>query len=533
MSGRKTTYTTIPESELRDLRTRAQRAASLQASNRLLNELSEKNEAALTAQRQRVEALNSRIASLNRALGEQRSAASKEAEALRGQLRAAVDEMNLRNQQEASRAQWELEQLRARLTGDLRRTREELDRSVAENRAYTDRAVAESSRVIAEAMRRSEEALRGEIRGMGERIDGELNDIRSRMDAVEESVQSAGRNRGALLEMANEYLNTANLVAQHTRESFRVDLLCPGRLQPVLDRLESARRELVDAQKMPENAAVARREARQAFEEAVRLNREAAAAEQEWSLHYHAARETADAVSAQLEASATLRLAEDNAAVDVDRWTDGDLTALRARLDGIDGELAGAQALTVEALDGLRAAGLQISREIDDASVFAAEAFYASQDRGEIAQDAADQLAAFGLTLLGHSYQGGDQRGAHRMHLRNNGTRFELVITQTPELLEDGSITNRIESDILNYGSLNEERGDEIAREVLSSLAGLGFRQQPVCTAEGYEHAPSDRTECADLQRWRSMRGPVVKPDHAARGAAHPSAPVQPQTRQS
>ena len=38
-----------------------------------------------------------------------------EAEALRGQLRAAVDEMNLRNQQEASRAQWELEQLRARL----------------------------------------------------------------------------------------------------------------------------------------------------------------------------------------------------------------------------------------------------------------------------------------------------------------------------------------------------------------------------------------------------------------------------------
>lgn len=265
----------------------------------------------------------------------------------------------------------------------------------------------------------------------------------------------------------------------------------------------------------------------------MRLNREAAAAEQEWSLHYHAARETADAVSAQLEASATLRLAEDNAAVDVDRWTDGDLTALRARLDGIDGELAGAQTLTVEALDGLRAAGLQISREIDDASVFAAEAFYASQDRGEIAQDAADQLAAFGLTLLGHSYQGGDQRGAHRIHLRNNGTRFELVITQTPELLEDGSITNRIESDILNYGSLNEERGDEIAREVLSSLAGLGFRQQPVCTAEGYEHAPSDRTECADLQRWRSMRGPVVKPDHAARGAAHPSAPVQPQTRQS
>lgn len=500
MSGRKTTYTTIPESELRDLRARAQRAASLQASNRLLNELSEKNEAALTAQRQRVEALNSRIASLNRALGEQRSAASKEAEALRGQLRAAVDEMNLRNQQEASRAQWELEQLRARLTGDLRR---------------------------------SEEALRGEMRGMGERIDGELNDLRSRMDAVEESVQSAGRNRGALLEMANEYLNTANLVAQHTRESFRVDLLCPGRLQPVLDRLESARRELLDAQKMPENAAVARREARQAFEEAVRLNREAAAAEQEWSLHYHAARETADAVSAQLEASATLRLAEDNAAVDVDRWTDGDLTALRARLDGIDGELAGAQTLTVEALDGLRAAGLQISREIDDASVFAAEAFYASQDRGEIAQDAADQLAAFGLTLLGHSYQGGDQRGAHRIHLRNNGTRFELVITQTPELLEDGSITNRIESDILNYGSLNEERGDEIAREVLSSLAGLGFRQQPVCTAEGYEHAPSDRTECADLQRWRSMRGPVVKPDHAARGAAHPSAPVQPQTRQS
>lgn len=533
MSGRKITYATIPESELRDLRARAQRAASLQASNRLLNELSEKNEAALAAQRQRVEDLNGRIASLNRALEERSGAASQEAEALRGQLRAAVDEMNLRNQQEASRAQWELEQLRARLTGDLRRTREELDRSAAESRAYTDRAVGESSRVIAEAMRRSEEALRGQLQGMGERIDGELRGIRSRMDAVEQSVQSAGRNRDALLEMAGEYLDTADLVARHTRESFRVELLCPGRLQPVLDRLESARREILDARKLPENAAVARREARQAFEEAVRLNREAAAAEQEWSAHYHAARETADAVSAQLEADAVLRLEADRAAVDVDRWTDGDLTALRARLGRIDGELAGAQALTLEELDGLREAGLQISREADDASVFAAEAFYASQDRGEIAQDAADQLAAFGLTLLGHGYQGGDQRGAYRMHLRNNGTRFELVLTQTPELRADGSIANRIESDILNYGSLNEERGDEIAREVLSSLAGLGFEQRPVSTAPGYEHAPSDRTECADLQRWRSTRGPVVKPDHAARGAAQSPSPSQPQARRS
>lgn len=47
MSGRKTTYTTISDDELRNLRKRAAQATSLKESNRLLNQLGAKNEAAL------------------------------------------------------------------------------------------------------------------------------------------------------------------------------------------------------------------------------------------------------------------------------------------------------------------------------------------------------------------------------------------------------------------------------------------------------------------------------------------------------
>lgn len=68
MSGRKTTYTTIADDELRQLRNRAAQATSLQESNRLLRQLGEKNDAALAEYKRRVNTMDRNINHLNQKL---------------------------------------------------------------------------------------------------------------------------------------------------------------------------------------------------------------------------------------------------------------------------------------------------------------------------------------------------------------------------------------------------------------------------------------------------------------------------------
>ena len=264
------------------------------------------------------------------------------------------------------------------------------------------------------------------------------------------------------------------------------------------------------AGKIPTNASVARLQARQALERAVQLREEVMYAEQQWNMNYEATRQVLDMTETQIQSRQQVTLEEENATVNVNHWTAGDLDNLSNRLANLNGQMNNAQGLTITELNEIQSAGLQIGREVEDTTVFAAEAFFASQDRGEIAHDITRQLCDFGLSVIGHSYQGNDQRSAHRLHLRNGVTGFDIVITQTPEVKADGTIVNRLESDILNYGSLNQAHGDDIARSVLGSLSGLGFSQTPVSTVAGYETSASDRVEVANFETWRTETEPVI-----------------------
>lgn len=90
MSGRKTTYTTIPEDELRRLRKSAAQANSLQADNKHLKKLNKDNEAALNEYRAQMKAVNGNIERLNQKLAEQVLTETREVQTLRNQLRQTV-----------------------------------------------------------------------------------------------------------------------------------------------------------------------------------------------------------------------------------------------------------------------------------------------------------------------------------------------------------------------------------------------------------------------------------------------------------
>lgn len=508
MSGIKTTYTTISDNELRLLRQRAAQATNLQQANQLLNQLGAKNDAALADYRNRINNMNATIDQLNQRLAQQGAAATKEAQALRQQLRDTVRESNDRMQAAMRKSSEQMRVMQNSFHEELAQTRQDVADTIDAN-----------NRRIEAALRQTSQHLSREMEEMQDRISKDMAGLQSQLDSVETVVRASAENQGVLLDMAREYSRMAQELLADIQDNYRAELLCPGRLTQVRATYETGDRDIALAEKIPENSSTARASARQALEAAMTLHQDVIRAEQEWALHYQVAKQTLNTAQVQLEASRFLDLPEEgDVSVDVDRWTDGDLSAIESRLGALDRQLENAEGLSLKDLDGVQAAGLQISREVDDASLFALEAFFASQDRGEIAQDIANQLYTHGLTVLDHCYQGSDQRSAHRLHLINRVTGLEIVITQVPES-RDGTIVNRLESDILNYGSLNAEYGDQIARSVLSSLSELGFEQTEVKTAEGFEHMPSNRQEFADMQQWRTEQTPeIVKPTHRNTG---------------
>ena len=511
MSGIKTTYTTISDDELRRLRQRAAQATSLQQANQYLNQLGAKNDAALADYRNRINNMNTTINRLNQRLAQQEAAATKEAQAIRQHLQNTVRESNDRMQAAMRQSEEQMRTMQSSFHKELTQTR----RDVAD-------AMDANNRRIEAALQQTSRHLSHEMKEMQDRISKDMAGLQSQLDSVEISVRASAENQGILLDMAREYDRTARELLTDIQDNYRAELLCPGRLGKARAAYENGGRDIAMAEKIPENSATARASARQALEAAMALHEDVIRAEQEWALHYQVAKQTLNTAQAQLEASRFLDLPEEgeDVKVDVDCWTDGDLTAIKNRLGALDRQLENAEGLSLKDLDGVQAAGLQISREVDDASLFALEAFFASQDRGEIAQDIANKLHTHGLTVVDHCYQGSDMRSAHRLHLLNRVTGLEIVITQVPES-RDGTIVNRLESDILNYGSLNAEYGDEIARGVLSSLSELGLEQTEVKTAEGFEHTASNRQEYADMQQWRTEQAPeIVKPAHDSQRSA-------------
>ena len=490
MSGIKTTYTTVSTSELARIRAQAQRATTLEQANNVLNQLSSKNEAALNEYRNRITAMNNTINDLNARLAAQTNSSSAEVRDLRGQLSQVIKEGNDRLQELSRQNEARINAMNENFTNALAATSANLYTAIEQTRNDIATTIEENNR----------------------RVETQFQNVQARLNGIFSSLQNTAHNQATLLEQAREYYRVTQTLYDEIR-TYRVDLLCPGRLDGVARSMESATREMDDATRMPENAATARREAREAMESAYQLYQDVVRAEQEWQLRYESVRQTLNATNAHIEACREIELEEEQGyRVNVDAWTSGDWNNLLRRADTLEEQLSKhSQELSLDDLEGIQEASVQINHEADDTAEFALEAFYASQDRAEIAYDIAEQLNEHGVSVIDYGYQGNDQRAAHRIHLRNNMTGFEIVVTQTPETDENGNLTNRLESDIINYGTRNAEEGDRIAREILSSLSGLGFEQTEVATTPGFENRASNRTEFANMNRWEREKPEVLR----------------------
>ena len=511
MSGRKETTVTISTRERDRLYQEAARASSLAGANQALARLSKANERALAESRRQNENLNRRIGQLDTAVAAVGETARKETAQLRTRLQEEIRDVNRRLRQDAQRTQTQLEALGASFDQAIRDTRRDMANAMGEN-----------NRRIEAAIRRSSDAIRGEMSGMERRLQGEMAAVENRLDSVQAQVQTLSGSNDTLLDMAREYREMTEVLTADTAR-YRCELLVPGGMAEVAAAIEEARGQLALCGKAPTNAPVAQSYARQAFAGALAFHQRVLHAEQAWQMDLGLTRQTVETARAQLEASRVLTLPE--CQVDVDHWTDGDLTCLAGRLDTLCRVLESPEGLSAADLEGIRGAAAQISRELDEAAAFALVAAVSSQDRADTAADLAEQLwDTFSLQVASHGYQAGDQRGAHRIHLKNPATGFEMVVTQTPCADEEGRVSNCLESDILHYGSYehNAEEADELARRVLAALGGEGLEQSAVRTVPGYERRASDRAELTERERWDTESPSIPGPLH------HPASGGQP-----
>lgn len=507
MSGRKTTYTTMTTTEARRLRNEANEASRLRVSNRILNELNTKNGNLLDDYRSRLNTMNRNMDRLRRQMESQNNNSRKEVRQLQTQLQQTITQSNAQMQQVARRNEQNLATMQQGFQRELVRTRSEISDAMESN-----------NRRIEAAMNENNQRIASELAQMNE----EVTSAKERIRAVESTIESVNQDEETLREMAREYVRTAQTLVGEVTSNYRPEVLIPGQVKPVQDLIEQAIRDIKEAEGMHGGvSATARLTARQASVSALELYQNALRAEQEWNLRYQAASQVVNAAAAQAQASRNLEISDESgsASVDVNYWSDGDLNQLERRIGSLTNCLEQAETMNSTQLRNVQEAGLQVSREIEDTTLFATQAFYGSQDRADIAADIAENMEQrLGLQVLAHSYNGQDERAAHRLHLKNPATGFEMVVTQTPSQDENGRIGNELESDILNYGTCNEADGDRIALGALEGLRELGFDQKPVQTVPGFENRVSNRTDCTDMERWVQEKNPeVLKPVHTGR----------------
>ena len=502
MSGRKTI--TMDTTDYNRLRNQAARATTLTEANNALNRMNQSLTNSMNQANNRINALNNNINSLNSQLRNVQNSSSKEINALRTQLQNTVRESNRQLTQMAENNRQEMIRLQGNFQNALEQTRRENANAIAANNRRIEATIAENNRRI-------DATIAENNRQTNRRIDA----VQANVDNINNIIHSAQNDLNLLRDMAVEFTNTAQMLLNDSRK-YRCDLLLPGELKEVERMLADALKQ----QQLPlVNAPVAQHAAEQAYESALAFHERIIQAEQEWLLRHRAAKESVAHAQGRIEASRSVIHEETKVPVDVDHWSEGDLSELSGTanelMDVLDEET---DQLTLRDLDQIRVTGQWLEHETVETTAFALGAIESSQDRVDAAQDIADMLNdSNGMQVIDHGYQGDDMRGAHRIHLRNNVTGLSLVITQSRNQAANGHPGECFEIEVSDPGTSSANDVHQITGEILDGLRNAGYPVNSIQEVPGYSDIDSGRKEIENLERWRKERVNRTKPQHTTR----------------
>ena len=495
MSEEYFTRVSITRAEYQRLQRQARDASNLAGRVDALQRLNQAVERSQRANQQRIDSLTSQLSSSTRAINSLQTQNSQ----LRNQIAQTVEQQNRQIRDLAVRHQQELGQMHRDFSREIGTVRREMQ---------------DNTRQIVQAMQRQRADLENQMRNLDRELRAEMRTMQGQIDAIDQTVRGMQADNATLSDMARTYAGAAHSILREL-EGHRVDQFAPGRRLPLQAGLDNVESDLNAG--LSGVGAAARSEARQSLADTLDLRQEVLAAEQRWEFERQLTLQTIEQVQAQLEASRQIRLEDETEELDVDHWSCGTLGQLQVRLDSLRRE-ADNRSLSTEQIQELQDAAVQISREIDETTVFAAAAFRASCERYDLVADLERELfnGSDGngvlLQLEEDAYQGEDPRAGIRARLTNPGTGLEMAVTLRPEIGPDGRVGNTFTYDVISDGAHDAAFADEVLGNILRVLRSRGLE----CTEP--ERLPEGDTRCNaaetrfDVERWRGETAQVAAP---------------------
>lgn len=271
MSGRKYTTVTIGADELARLRRQAAEAASISESTQAMRQLLEADGRIMQDQQQRMQDMRTRISSLTSQYEQTFAAATRERQLLHCQLQETIQDTNQALQHMA-------DQTTARLQEISDQNRRDLQQGLAAAHNETVNLISDQAERTAHVL----QALDADLTRQIGTVNGRVDAVERNLEHTAAEVGALLTSNNALLELAREYEETAENLAEAIEQRFDLAVLLPGRLARVQRTIASARSEIDATGRMPTNAPVARHKAREATEAALQLQEDAIRAENAW-----------------------------------------------------------------------------------------------------------------------------------------------------------------------------------------------------------------------------------------------------------
>lgn len=416
------------------------------------------------------------------------------ASALEGQLRQAQRQID-EQRRAADRRHQEFERSIGNLSAELQATTRDFQARLTEQGAEFARRVGQLDQRLDEQRR--------EYRSL----------IAEQAAHVEQQFARIAAQRRSAAQLAGQWLADAQTILDYIEQHQRHQQFASGELDDLKQKLLMGRGNLAAGH---EQTAIGT--GQDLYGEALKLQAEIEFRQQEWDAWYGEALTQVRAQLAALEVQQVARWSFDTEQgaqdlnAEIDYWSDGALSALKARLtDSLHRLEQGRATLTLADLKAEVEANRPVQAELEQIVTSAKERLIASQLRVNIAQDILGELEEQGWELQEHVWEGQDLddgkgwKNGYHLKLRHRGGN-EMITIVLPEETPLGSIENRVQFAYYPKNHNDATFAAQQTRELSETLAQLGLTQQGLQCVPGHE---------------RTIRGDEARRDFAkVRGTA-------------
>lgn len=392
---------------------------------------------------------------------------------IRADTMAEVTRQNTRMNERWQQFQNTADQLRSDLATFERRSQRRLREGLAQARTeYTELFAQERAERI-----EHEEQMREEYHSLIERERAErqqqISELQSRVSQIENKEES-------LQQMAGAWLQDLRIlqgdVAQLPHQRF-----APGRMDRLNGLIEQATLNLRNGASQASLG-----QAQTAYFDLVELRSEVLYKEQQFEAAYlhalEAVRSLLEEVRTNREAviagdeTATDRDEREDIEVDVDFWSKGKLSQISERLEEIESRLEKEhRTLSLEQVGQLEQEADSLRQRLPEAVEAARMTIINSQACANVAEIVAEVMEEQGYSVEEGTYEGGDQRGAYAIKMRNvGGDEFVTIITPSQE-------QELAYSTQMNFYDRNQDEAmrQSFAQAVYEGLNQMGLQATP------------------------------------------------------